>query len=98
MIANLTGSTQQIATTQQVRASQPVSVRYEGFSLRESTGTGTALVRIFDGMDATGTVLDEVALGPGESAREHYRGGFTAAKGIFIQVVSGSVAGSVRYS
>lgn len=94
MILNLDGS-----GSQQIKASRPVAARYNGFSLREATGTASAVVRIFDGMDATGLVLDEVSLAPGESRSEFYpRDGFPAARGIFVQVVSGSVAGSVRYS
>ncbi len=92
-ILNLTS-----ANEQQIKPSKPVAARYNGFSLRETSGTAPALVRIFDGMDASGVVLDEVALAPGESAREFYRDGFPALRGIFVQVATGSVAGSVRYS
>lgn len=90
MIVNLTGG------NQQVRASSPV-LRYRGFSVRETSGTTTATVRIFDGTSAAGTVLDEIALGPGESAREYYPdGSLTASKGIYVQV-TGQVTGSVRF-
>lgn len=86
---NLTGSNQSVITR---------PVRYCGFSIRETAGS-TALVRIFDhATAASGTVLDEVALAAGESAREFYGsdGAPMAQAGIYVQVVSGSVAGSVR--
>jgi hypothetical protein len=89
---NLTGSNQQIPQT--------VTVRYAGFSVRETSGTARALIVIWDTdtSTATGTILEQIALSPGETAREYYPSGdpFVAFKGIYVQVVSGAVAGSVR--
>lgn len=70
---------------------------YYGFSIRETSGSASALVRIFDHASAaSGTVLDEIALAAGESAREFYNGGIRAVNGLYVDVVSGAVAGSVR--
>lgn len=83
----LTGSNQTIA--------QPSSV-YCGFSIRETSGTAVATVRIWNGTSATGTILDDISLTAGQSARELYPEGIAAELGIFVQIVAGSVAGSIR--
>lgn len=70
---------------------------YGGFSVRETSGAASALVRIYDNPStSSGAVLDEIALAAGESAREWYGGGFVAVSGIYVDIVSGAVAGSVR--
>lgn len=68
---------------------------YRGFSLRETSGASPALVRIFDGTTATGTVLDEVAFLAGESTRECYGPPKVAKVGIYVQIVSGAMTGSI---
>jgi hypothetical protein len=74
-----------------------VPATYTGFSIRETSGAATATVRILDSLVAgAGTVLDEIALSAGESAREYYEGGQRALVGIFVDVISGAVAGSIR--
>lgn len=84
----LTGSDQAVAATRTL---------YRGFSIRETSGSATALVRLFDNASAaSGTVLEEIALAAGESAREYYRDGIWAYNGVYLDVVSGAVAGSVR--
>lgn len=76
-----------------VRTEQSV---YRGFTVRETAGS-TALVRLFDHASAaSGTVLEEIALAANETARECYSGGVWAVLGIYVQIVSGSVSGSVR--
>jgi hypothetical protein len=83
----LTGSDQAIAAA-------PAS--YLGFTIRETAGAA-AVVRIFDNASAaTGTVLEEISLNPGESARELYTAAIFVGAGIYVDVVSGSVSGSVR--
>lgn len=70
---------------------------YRGFALRETSGSATATVRIYDGTSASGTLLDSVQLAAGESAREWYGdGGIKATTGIYVDVVSGAVEGSLR--
>jgi len=83
----LTGSDQLIRTGPSI---------YRGFTIRETSGTTAAVVRIHDGVTAAGTVLDTIALNPGESAREWYHPGIHATTGVYVDVVSGAVAGSVR--
>ncbi len=69
---------------------------YYGFSLRETSGSAAATVRIYDGDTAAGALLDTIQLVAGESAREFYPGGVRAQEGIYVDVVSGAVEGSVR--
>lgn len=84
----LTGSDQAVSATPTV---------YRGFAIRETSGSAGAVVRIFDNASAaSGTVLDEISLNASESAREWYESGLVAASGVYVDVVSGAVAGSVR--
>lgn len=69
---------------------------YYGFSFRETSGSASATVRIYDGDTAAGALLDSVQLSAGESAREFYATGVRAQDGIYVDVVSGAVEGSVR--
>lgn len=85
---SISGSSQTLAT---------FPVRYTGFSLRETTGATGAVVRLWDNTSAAGTILEEIALAAGESAREFYSPvGIEGATGLFVQIVSGTVVGSVR--
>jgi hypothetical protein len=71
---------------------------YRGFSLRETAGT-TAVVVLWDNASAaSGPVLEEISLAANESSREYYDPGIQAVKGVYVQIVSGTVAGSVRTS
>ncbi len=70
---------------------------YYGFSIRETSGSATALVRIFDNASTnSGTVLDEISLTANQSARELYPDALRAVNGVYLDVVAGAVAGSVR--
>ena len=83
-----------VSATTAVATSKAV---YRGFSLRETSGAAAALVRVWDNASAAaGNVLDEIALSAGESAREWYESGIWAESGIYVQVVSGAVTGSIR--
>lgn len=70
---------------------------YRGFTIRETAGS-TAVVVLYDNASAaSGTILEEIALSANESAREFYpNGGVKTTNGIYLSVVSGTVAGSVR--
>lgn len=69
---------------------------YAGFTVRETSGSATALVRIWDNASAgSGIILEEISLLGGESARELYARAIRADNGIYV-TVSGAVAGSVR--
>lgn len=70
---------------------------YHGFSLRNTSGAATATVRIWAHPDkAEGALLDTVHLAESESAREYYPEGVVADSGLYVEVVSGAVEGSVR--
>lgn len=78
---------------QVVRASHSF---YAGFTLRETAGAA-AVVRIYDNASAaSGTLLDTIGLAANESARELYLKPVHAANGIFVDIVSGAVEGSIR--
>ena len=70
---------------------------YRGFTIRETSGSDAAVVLLYDNASAaSGTIIEQISLLPGESAREWYSGGFVVANGIYADVVSGAVAGSIR--
>ncbi len=90
----LTGVDQQIAT---IGVTGTPFVSYRGVTVRETTGVSTALLRIWDGTSATGRVLDEISLAANESTREDYGDPCPTARiGVFVQVVSGTIVGSIR--
>ncbi len=86
----LTGSNQQITT-------QPHDP-YSGFSIRETSGTVAAVVRIWDNAagQSSGTILDTIGLAAGQSLSKLHGRPVAPTAGIFVQVVSGAVEGSVR--
>lgn len=86
-----------VALTGSDQAVRAAPAGYGGFTIRETSGTAAASVVIYDNASAgSGTMLDEIALSPGESAREYYPDTIAAQAGIYVDVVSGAVAGSVR--
>jgi hypothetical protein len=69
---------------------------YRGFTIREAAGS-TAVVRLFDNDDVgTGTCVEEISLAANESAREFYEAGIWVSEGLWVEIVSGTVTGSVR--
>jgi hypothetical protein len=69
---------------------------YRGIVLRE-TAASTAVVQIWDGTGAAGTLLDVVGLAASGSAREWLGdGGLRFKTGLYVEIVSGAVEGSVR--
>ena len=83
----LTGSDQSVSSTH---------CTYYGFSIRETVGAA-AVIRIYNNASAnSGTLLDTISLAANESAREDYAMGLQAENGIYIDIVSGTVEGSVR--
>ena len=87
---NLTGANQQIVLAAPF-------VNYRGVSVKETTGAAVAALVIFDGTSATGKILDEINLAANESTRELYSPSKHALIGVFVQVVSGAIAGSVFF-
>jgi len=69
---------------------------YRGIVLRE-TAAAPAQVRVYDGTSAAGILLDDVALAASASASTWYGdGGIWASTGIFVDIVTGTVEGSLR--
>lgn len=68
---------------------------YRGFAIRETAGS-TAVVRIYDNTAASGTLLDTISLAASESLSALYSPGIAASTGIYVDVVSGTVEGSIR--
>lgn len=70
--------------------------RYLGFTIAETAGAA-AKVRIRDS-GASGTILEVITLVANESADEFYEGGVPFATGLYYELVSGAVEGSIRHS
>jgi hypothetical protein len=86
----LTGSDQAVRATEAI---------YAGFTIRETSGSAAAVVVIYDNASAaSGTIIEQIGLAQGESAREYYLNGIWCVNGIYVDVVSGAVAGSIRYA
>lgn len=67
-----------------------------GLALRETTGTAGAVARLHDGESASRRSIIPVSLAANESVREVVGlSGALYVTGVFIEVVSGSVEGSV---
>lgn len=76
--------------------STAVPCRYQGFTIAETAGA-TAQVRIRNG-GATGTILENITLLANQSADDFYDIGIVAPLGIYVEIVSGTVAGSIRHT
>lgn len=69
-----------------------------GFAIRETAGAA-AVVRIRNGVDATGVPFIPISFAANESVGENYLpNGVRFPNGIFFDVVSGAVEGSILYS
>lgn len=90
-----------VGTTGSAAVSVQIHTRpcvYKGFGLRELVGAA-AVVRVYDSANSTLTgkvLLDTIRLNANESAREYYNDGIMAGSGIYFEVVSGDVEGSLR--
>lgn len=70
--------------------------QYGGFSVRETAGS-TATIRLWDNASAaSGTLLETISLTANASLREEYKWGVRALNGIYVEIVSGTVEGSIR--
>lgn len=69
--------------------------KYYGFSVRETAGAA-AVIRIYDGVTAAGLLLETLAFGPNECMGDFYAGGIMCQVGVYVDVVSGTVEGTVR--
>lgn len=76
-------------------AATATATKYIGITVRETSNAATAVVRIRNS-GAGGTILDTITLVANESVSYTYPRGRAAASGtVYIQVVSGTVEGSV---
>lgn len=85
---DISGADQQVITS--------INVEYCGYSLRETSGAAAGVVRIHNGTDATGKILDTIHIPTGTSAQAFYPEGLEA-DGIFFDVVGGTLEGSIRW-
>lgn len=70
-------------------------IYYRGVRLRETAGAVGTIVIWDNASAASGTILDEISFIAGESVRETYGPPQVAKNGIYIQVVAGTIAGSI---
>lgn len=71
-------------------------VTYYGFTIRETSGTAAATVRLRAG-GATGLILETIALTSAASARAwHGPQGIRCDGGLYVEIVTGAVEGTVR--
>lgn len=67
-----------------------------GWAFVESTGAGTARVNLYSGVDTTGTLAVPISLLADQSTRDYLSpAGVYFPSGVYLEVVSGSVVGSV---
>jgi hypothetical protein len=89
-------TTKAVALTGSDQAVRAATADYRGFAVRETAGS-TAVIRIYDDPDsANGTLLDTIALTANESMAAYYSPGIAATTGIYVDIVSGTVEGSIR--
>lgn len=80
------------AATSQTVSNSPGTLA--GYSLRETSGTTSAVVRLRDGIDTGGQLLATISLAPAESARDWFMPqGIGFANGLYVEVVTGPVEG-----
>lgn len=71
---------------------------YHGIAVRETAGA-VAVVDVYDNASTnSGTRLDPISLGPNESITIWRECGVRAQNGVFVDIVSGTVVGSVDVS
>jgi hypothetical protein len=88
--------TRSIALTGSDQAVSAARALYKGFTIRETAGAA-AVVDIYDDPNsADGTLLECISLAADESVSVLYPDGLEASTGIFVDIVSGTVQGSVR--
>lgn len=76
---------------------KPTPGTYHGFTVRNTSASAVATIRIWDNLNAaSGTLLDTVQLQASESAREWYERGERSMIGVYFEIVAGAVEGSIR--
>lgn len=70
-----------------------------GWSIRETSGAGKAVVRLHDGLDETGDVIAAIGLTASASNTQWLMpNGVGVVTGVYVEVVSGAVEGAVWVS
>lgn len=88
-----------IALTGSDQAVVPAAAVYRGITVRETSGSAGAVIRLHDHASApSGTILQTIALAQGESFNQVHPAGVWAVDGVYADVVSGAVEGSVYIS
>lgn len=83
-----------VTTTSRLIYSRPTVVM--GWAFVETTGTANATVYLRNGRDAGGTLVVPISLLSAQSTRDYLSpAGVYCDSGIYLQVISGSVTGSV---
>lgn len=70
---------------------------YRGFAVEETSGAAAAKVRLREG-GATGKIIEVIPLAAGEGASAFFESGLIVFGDIYVEIVSGAVEGSIRYS
>lgn len=68
---------------------------YRGIVARE-TAASTAVVRVYDGTSTSGVLIGQVTLAANGDSDRWYETGIWCPGGVFVDIVSGAVVGSVR--
>lgn len=75
----------------------PTVQELHGFSFRETTGVADAVLRLRSG-SASGTVLFTVSLQASESASLSLTKPIKSSDGVYVQLASGTVEGTLLYT
>lgn len=85
------------SVTASVEVAGSVQNTYFGFAIRESSGGASAVFRVRED-NASGKILDTIALAQGEAASAWYGPqGIWCDGPLYFELVSGSVEGSIRH-
>lgn len=81
------------------KAKVPSVSALTGWSITESTGSAAAKIKLFDGTKTGTRLLATISLASGASSHVSLADSASLSNnGIFLEVVSGSVEGSVRWA
>jgi hypothetical protein len=70
--------------------------RLAGWSLRETSGTVAAVLRLYDGRDAAAPLVACISVPMSGTANHAWPGaGISLQEGLFVEIVSGAVEGAV---
>ena len=68
-----------------------------GWSFRETSGSATATLRLWNTTNASGVKVATVSINAGESTRDNLTTPVECEGGIYFELVSGAVEGSIWY-